>query len=59
MAFPAACDRLKAAMGALPLHEQSNPFVAALVELVTLQQGRTGFVTLPEFTEVLDRHFPT
>ncbi|WP_433225838.1 hypothetical protein [Microtetraspora malaysiensis] len=38
------------------------PFAAALAELVATQAGRFrghgGFVTLPAWADILDRHFP-
>ncbi|WP_188193746.1 hypothetical protein [Nonomuraea sp. SYSU D8015] len=59
--FPGAHARFQAAVQALPA-EQASPFAAALAELVALQarrfHGHGGFVPLPEWAEVLDRHFP-
>ncbi|MFD8564965.1 hypothetical protein ACWDOR_44345 [Streptosporangium canum] len=58
MAFPAGYARLQAALQALPAEQRDNPFVAALTELATLQATQRGFVVLPEWAEILDRHFP-
>ncbi|MET9069460.1 hypothetical protein [Streptosporangium sandarakinum] len=62
VAFPAACARLREALGALSVEERAAPFVAALAEVVELQAvrqaDRGGFVTLPEWAQILDRHFP-
>ncbi|WP_433444840.1 hypothetical protein [Nonomuraea sp. CA-141351] len=59
--FPDAHARFQAAVQALPA-EQAGPFAAALAELVALQARRFnshgGFVPLPEWADVLDRHFP-
>ncbi|MGV9779063.1 hypothetical protein [Streptosporangium sp. NPDC003464] len=38
--------------------QRDNPFVAAFAELATLQATQRGFVILPEWAEILDRHFP-
>ncbi|MEU4575992.1 hypothetical protein [Nonomuraea sp. NPDC023979] len=59
--FPEAHARFRTALQALPTDE-AGPFAAALAELVALQArrfyGHGGFVILPEWADVLDRHFP-
>ncbi|MGP3960527.1 hypothetical protein ACTWPT_31400 [Nonomuraea sp. 3N208] len=54
--------RFQTALQALPAEQAASPFVRAQVELVTLKddkfRGRGGFVTLLEWADVLDRHFP-
>ncbi|MFI6509643.1 hypothetical protein ACIBCT_18710 [Streptosporangium sp. NPDC050855] len=61
-AFPAGYTRLQEAVRALPAEQRESPFVAALAELVGLQAIRQasggGFVILPEWAKILDRHFP-
>ncbi|MFI6513656.1 hypothetical protein ACIBCT_39135 [Streptosporangium sp. NPDC050855] len=61
-AFPAGYARLQEALRALPAEQRESPFVAALAELVGLQAIRQasggGFVVLPEWAKILDRHFP-
>jgi hypothetical protein len=61
-AFPAAYARLQQALNALPASERAHPFTAALAELAALQAerqaGHGGLVTLPEWTQILERHFP-
>jgi Na+-translocating ferredoxin:NAD+ oxidoreductase RnfD subunit len=56
--FPAAYERLKQAAAALPAGTSAQPFIDALTELVQAQADTTGFVTLPRWAEILDRHFP-
>ncbi|MFF8973670.1 hypothetical protein [Streptomyces sp. NPDC014995] len=36
----------------------AQPFVEALAELVRAQADTTGFVVLPRWAEILERHFP-
>ncbi|WP_406251943.1 hypothetical protein [Streptomyces cyaneofuscatus] len=57
-AFPAACERLKQAAGAMPPGTPAQPFVDALTELVQAQADTTGFVALHRWAEILERHFP-
>ncbi|WP_035838857.1 hypothetical protein [Kitasatospora azatica] len=58
-AFPAAHQRLQDAAAAVPVDNAAAPFVVALLELVRAQADDTGrFVTLPAWTEILDRNFP-
>ncbi|MEV7011919.1 hypothetical protein [Streptosporangium sp. NPDC051022] len=61
-AFPAAYARLQQALNALPVDQRATPFVAALAELAELQATRRaaggGFVVLPEWAQILERHFP-
>ncbi|MGW5685178.1 hypothetical protein [Nonomuraea sp. NPDC003754] len=60
--FPDAVARFHNALRALPAEQADSPFVKALVEPVTLKddtfRGRGGFVILPEWADILDRHFP-
>lgn len=60
--FPDVHARFQAALQALPADQAAAPFATALAELVALQAGRFyghgGFVILPEWADVLDRHFP-
>jgi hypothetical protein len=60
--FPDAVARFRAALQALPADQADSPFAQALVELVTLKDdkfhGSGGFVILPEWADILDRHFP-
>lgn len=60
--FPDAHARFQAALQALPAEQAASPFATALAELVDIQagrfHGRGGFVVLPEWADVLDRHFP-
>ncbi|MEU7457552.1 hypothetical protein [Streptosporangium roseum] len=62
VAFPAACARLQEALRGLSVEQRATPFVAALAEVVELQAvkqaGHGGFVVLPEWARILDRHFP-
>ncbi|MEV0386057.1 hypothetical protein [Nonomuraea sp. NPDC050643] len=61
--FPDAMARFQAALQVLPAEQADSPFVKALAELVTLKderfRGNGGFVTLPEWADILDRHFPS
>ncbi|MCX4743912.1 hypothetical protein OG455_36715 [Kitasatospora sp. NBC_01287] len=58
-AFPIAHQRLQEAAAAVPADNVAAPFVTALLELVQAQADHTGrFVTLPTWTEILDRNFP-
>ncbi|MEU0484158.1 hypothetical protein ABZ260_33875 [Streptosporangium sp. NPDC006013] len=61
VAFPAGYARLQKALGELPAEQRGTPFVAALAELAELQATRRasggGFVILPEWAEIFDRHF--
>ncbi|MEV4184050.1 hypothetical protein AB0J28_21750 [Streptosporangium canum] len=52
------CPTLQAVLQALPAEQRDTPFVAALTEPATLQAAQRGFVILPEWAEILDRHFP-
>ncbi|WP_147269023.1 hypothetical protein [Sphaerisporangium album] len=60
--FPDAHARFQAALQSLPAEQAAGPFAAALAELVSIQAGRFfgngGFVILPEWADILDRHFP-
>ncbi|OII61330.1 hypothetical protein BJP40_06040 [Streptomyces sp. CC53] len=56
--FPAAHERLRRAAAALPPGTAAQPFVDALAELVQAQADTTGFVTLPQWARILERHFP-
>ncbi|MET8831622.1 hypothetical protein ABZX40_37890 [Streptomyces sp. NPDC004610] len=56
--FPAAHERLKQAAAAAPPGSPARPFVDALSELVQAQADTTGFVDLPEWATILERHFP-
>jgi hypothetical protein len=56
--FPAAHERLKQAATAMPSDTPGQPFIDALTELVQAQADTTGFVTLPRWAEILERHFP-
>ncbi|PYC74896.1 hypothetical protein C7C46_23715 [Streptomyces tateyamensis] len=58
-AFPAAHQRLHEAAATIPADNAAAPFVTALLELIQAQADDTGrFVTLPTWTEILDRNFP-
>ncbi|MDH6130023.1 hypothetical protein [Kitasatospora sp. GP82] len=58
-AFPAAHQRLQDAAAIIPADSAAAPFVTALLELVQAQADDTGrFVTLPTWTEILDRNIP-
>ncbi|GAA1613885.1 hypothetical protein GCM10009733_007510 [Nonomuraea maheshkhaliensis] len=60
--FPDAVVRFQAALQALSAEQADSPFVKALAELVTLKdtkfRGLGGFVILPEWADILNRHFP-
>ncbi|SCG08702.1 MULTISPECIES: hypothetical protein [unclassified Streptomyces] len=56
--FPAAHERLKQAAAAMPAGTAARPFIDALAELVQAQADATGFVVLPRWAEILERHFP-
>ncbi|MFJ9343049.1 hypothetical protein ACIRP0_27705 [Streptomyces sp. NPDC101733] len=56
--FPAAHERLKKAAVDVSEDSAAQPFVAALAELVQAQADATGFVSLPRWAEILERHFP-
>ncbi|MEV4395321.1 hypothetical protein [Nonomuraea sp. NPDC049607] len=60
--FPHAVARFQTALQALPADQADSPFVQALVELVTPNDdkfcGRSGFIILPEWVDILDLHFP-
>ncbi|MFJ1561551.1 hypothetical protein [Streptomyces mirabilis] len=56
--FPAAHERLKQAVAAMPPDTATQPFINALTELVQAQADTTGFVVLHQWVEVLERHFP-
>ncbi|MEV4285693.1 hypothetical protein AB0K40_09315 [Nonomuraea bangladeshensis] len=60
--FPDAVTRFQTALQTLPAEHADSPFVKALAELVTLKaqrfHGSGGFVILPEWADILDRHFP-
>ncbi|MGW7444970.1 hypothetical protein [Kitasatospora sp. NPDC054795] len=59
VAFPAAHQRLRAAAATVAADDPAAPFIAALTELVQAQADDTGrFVTVPMWTEILERHFP-
>ncbi|MFI9365945.1 hypothetical protein ACIG5E_33575 [Kitasatospora sp. NPDC053057] len=58
-AFPAAHQRLQDAAAAVPADNAAAPFIAALLELVQAQADDTDrFVSLPMWTEILQRRFP-
>ncbi|WP_369384119.1 hypothetical protein [Streptomyces sp. cg36] len=56
--FPSAHARLKEAAAGLPPGSAAQPFVDALTELVQAQADATGFLILPHWVEILERHFP-
>lgn len=56
--FPAAHERLLQAAAAMPANTPARPFVDALTELVQAQADSTGFVVLPRWAQILERHFP-
>ncbi|MFI6744173.1 hypothetical protein ACIBI9_65910 [Nonomuraea sp. NPDC050451] len=60
--FPDAHARFQAALQALPAEQAASPFAAALAELVAIQadlfHDGGGFVVLPHWADILDRHFP-
>ncbi|MFE5585641.1 hypothetical protein [Kitasatospora sp. NPDC056531] len=57
-AFPAAHQQLHEAAATIPADNAAAPFVTALLELVQAQADDAGrFVTLPTWTEILDRNF--
>ncbi|GAA3845225.1 hypothetical protein GCM10022226_80500 [Sphaerisporangium flaviroseum] len=46
-------------MEALPAGQRATPFVAELAELqATRRAAGGGFVVLPEWAQILERHFP-
>ena len=58
-AFPAVQARMEDTAAMLPDGQTANAFVAALRELVQAQaEDLGGFVTLPRWSEILERHFP-
>ena len=56
--FPAAHERLKRAVAAMPPDTPAQPFIDALTDLVQAQVDTTGFVVLHRWAEILERHFP-
>ncbi|GLF98176.1 hypothetical protein [Streptomyces yaizuensis] len=56
--FPAAHQRLREAAAALPPGTPAQRFADALTELAQAQADTTGFVVLPRWAEILERHFP-
>ncbi|MER5890519.1 hypothetical protein ABT160_42400 [Streptomyces sp. NPDC001941] len=56
--FPVLRTRLIQAAAALPADSDAVPFAQALADLVQAQSLTSGSLSLPQWNEILHRHFP-